>query len=89
MHFFKIKYNYLLLYFLIELGATDKKLKKRKKKSNNDDDSDDDNDDHDDVEMSNQKVLDWPVGKTNNTEMRSIPAKKHRKGCQKKQNAQL
>lgn len=70
---------------------TQKKLKKRKKKSDNDDHSDDvDNDDneHDDVEMSNQKVLDWPVGKTN-INQRGAPAKKHRKGCQKKQNAQL
>jgi len=69
--------------------VTQKKLKKRKKKSNNDDDSDDDNNDHSDVEMSNQKVLDWPVGKTNNNNTRSVPVKKHGKGCKKKQNAQL
>jgi len=69
--------------------VTQKKLKKRKKKSNNDDDSDDDDNDHDDVEMSNQKVLDWPVGKTNNSVTRGAPVKKHGKGCKKKQNAQL
>lgn len=76
--------------FLIKkLGVTQKKLKKRKKKSNNDDDSDSDDDDHGDIEMSNQKVLDWPVEKTNNSDTRIAPVKKHRKGCQKKQNAQL
>jgi len=69
--------------------VTQKKLKKRKKKSNDDDDSDDDNNDDGDVEMSNQKVLDWPVGKTNNSNIRSAPVKKHGKGCKKKQNAQL
>uniref|UniRef100_A0A2S2PGJ7 Uncharacterized protein n=1 Tax=Schizaphis graminum TaxID=13262 RepID=A0A2S2PGJ7_SCHGA len=78
--------------FLIKkLGVTQKKLKKRKKKSNNDNDSDDDDSDNndDDVEMSNQKVLDWPVGNTNNSDTKIAPVKKHRKGFQKKQNAQL
>jgi len=78
----------ITLTFYPELGVTQKKLNKRKKKSNDNDDSDDDND-HSDVEMSNQKVLDWPVGKTNNSNPRGAPVKKHRKGCQKKQNAQL
>ncbi|CAH1709382.1 uncharacterized protein LOC114126254 [Aphis gossypii] len=74
--------------FLIKkLGVTQKKLKKRKKKSNNDDDSD--SDDCGDIEMSNQKVLNWPVEKTNNSDTRIAPVKKHRKGFQKKQNAQL
>jgi hypothetical protein len=63
--------------------VTQKKLKKMKKKSNNDDDSDDDDND-DDVEMSNQKVLDWPVGNTNHSDTKIAPVKKHRKGFQKK-----
>jgi len=77
----------ITLAFYPELGVTQKKLKKRKKKSNDNDDSDDD-DEHSDVEMSNQKVMDWPVEKTNSNP-RGAPIKKHRKGCQKKQNAQL
>lgn len=76
-------------FFFPELGVTQKKLKKKKKKSNNDDDSDNDDNDHDDIEMSNQKVLDWPVGKTNNNVTRGAPVKKHGRGCKKKQNAQL
>ncbi|XP_025196754.1 uncharacterized protein LOC112595674 [Melanaphis sacchari] len=78
--------------FLIKkLGVTQKKLKKKKKKSNDDDSDNEDNDDDDngDIEMSNQKVLDWPVGITNNSDTRVAPVKKHRKGFQKKQNAQL
>lgn len=82
--------RYLKHAFLIKkLGMTQKKLNKRKKKSNNDDDGDNDNNDQDDVEMSNQRVLNWPVGKTNNNNIRGASNRKHRKGYQKKQNAQL
>ncbi|XP_022171120.1 uncharacterized protein LOC111034288 [Myzus persicae] len=82
--------RYLKHAFLIKkLGVAQEKLKKRKKKSNKNDESDDDDDNHGDVEMSNQKVLDWPVGRTNNGDKQIAPVKKHRKGCQKKQNAQL
>lgn len=62
-------------------------MKKKKKKSNKDDGTDDDDDGEYDI--SNEKVLNWPVGNTNNSEVRNAPPKKHRKGCQKKQNAQL
>lgn len=76
--------------FVLGLENTQKKLSKnRKKKRSNIVENDDDDDNDDQVNISKQKVLNWPVGSTNNNEIRSAPAKKHRKGYQKKQNAQL
>lgn len=71
------------------LEKTQKSLQKKKKKSNKDDDSDnsDDGNEMNEVDMSNQKVLNWPVGKANGT--RNVRPKKHKKGFQKKQNALL
>lgn len=64
-------------------------IHKKKNKSQKDDDSDDaDNVDEVELKMSNQKVLDWPVGNTSDSKHRA-PSKKHTKGFQKKQNAQL
>lgn len=63
--------------------------KKKKNKSNTNEGTDDDDDDEGGYDMSNEKVLNWPVGNKNNSEVHSVPPKKHRKGCQKKQNAQL
>lgn len=62
--------------------------KNKKKKSNKNHDGDEDNDNDDEsVDMSKQRVLDWPVGKT--AQRMVGVAKKHKKGYQKKQNAQL
>lgn len=66
-------------------------MKKKNNKSDKSlsDNSDDDDDDDNDLNANNQKVLDWPVGKSNNRETQGVPAKKHRKGHQKKRNAQM
>lgn len=56
--------------------------------SNKDDDSDDD-DDVNETDISNKKVIDWPMGNTKSKDETRTPAKKHRKGYQKKQNAIL
>lgn len=77
--------------FVLGLEKTQKSLSKKKKKknSNEDKDSETDEDNDDQANVSKQKVLDWPVGITNGSKKHSAPAKKHRKGFQKKQNAQL
>lgn len=63
-------------------------MSKKKKKSKRDDD-DDDSDDNEEIDISKQKVLDWPSGNNSSEIINHIAPKKHRKGFQKKQNAQL
>jgi len=90
-HFLAITNSLFLFSFYIYFQGLEKtskhinKTKKKKSKKNHDGDDDDDSDDEV-VDMSKQKVLDWPVG---NTTQKTVAIKKHRKGYQKKQNAQL
>jgi len=81
-------YSIFILTFVLflELEKTQKSIIKKKKKSDKDDESDDDN--VTEANISHQKVLDWPAGNKTDSEHK-VPPKKHRKGFQKKQNAQL
>ncbi|XP_050541655.1 uncharacterized protein LOC126905715 [Daktulosphaira vitifoliae] len=75
--------RYLKHAFLLKrLEKNQKGLKKNKNNDNEDDDSCDD-----DNSFGNQKVLNWPTG--NKNEIYIAPAKKLRKGHQKKLNAQM
>lgn len=81
--------NLFCSWFISGLEKTQKSIKKKKKRSDKDDDSEDD-DDANEADMSNKKVIDWPVGNTKSKdETRGTSKKKHRKGFQKKQNALL
>lgn len=68
------------------LEKTQKSLSKKKRKSKKDDD--DESDDNEEIDISKQKVLDWPSGNNSSGTSNNAP-KKYRKGFQKKQNAQL
>lgn len=59
-----------------------------KRKSQKDDADSDDDKNNIEVNISNQKVLNWSVGNTISGKHK-IAAKKHKKGFQKKHNAQL
>jgi len=79
------------LFFFQELEKTSKRINKTKKKKSNKNRDDDDDSDDEAADMSKQRVLDWPVGNTTNgnATQKTIATKKHGKGYQKKQNAQL
>lgn len=87
---FFFKFIVQKFFFFSGLEKTQKSISKKKKKSCKDDNSDDDDDDDKDCEVGaiNKRELYWPTPTINYSEHRK-PLKKHGKGYQKKQNAQL